>query len=134
VLERATVQKFGRITVDSYPEQFTLDPTTATRARLDELNTIESLWHVPVIIGEMGYSNHIAVDDIIQQNVLHAEFAALQSLPYLSGVNYWVGPGSQTAGGYTYIIAKTNGTWALRPAAYGLATCYSMLIKRHSTK
>ncbi len=134
VLERATVQKFGRITVDSYPEQFTLNPTTATRARLDELNTIENLWHVPVIIGEMGYSNRIAVDDAIQQDVLHAEFAALQSLPYLSGVNYWVGPGSQTAGGYTYIITKTNGIWSLRPAAYGLATCYSMLIKRHRTE
>jgi hypothetical protein len=122
VLEQETVDQLGVITVDSYPEQDTMIPAVAARARVAELNTIESLWHVPIVIGEMGYSNQVPVDDTVQQAVLKEEFAQLQSLPYLIGMNYWVGPGSATAGGYTYILTQKDADWALRPAAYDLAT------------
>ncbi len=124
VLERATVEKFGAITVDSYPDKDTLNPAVAAQVRIAELNQIETLWHVPIVIGEMGYSNDIPVDDATQQAVLRAEFAQLQSLPYLKGVNYWVGAGSNAAGGYTYILTRKNGAWVLRPAAYNLAAFY----------
>ncbi len=121
ILEKATVEKFGSITVDSYPDQDTVIPAVAAWARVTELNTIEALWHVPIVIGEMGYSNQIPVDDTVQQVVLKEEFSQLQSLPYLVGVNYWVGAGSHTAGGYTYLLTKKGNSWILRPAAYGLA-------------
>jgi hypothetical protein len=130
VLERATVEKFGTITIDSYPDQDTLDPDVAVRARVDELKRIEALWHVPIVIGELGYSNSIPVDDVTQRAVLRAEFSQLQSLPYLKGVNYWVGVGSSTAGGYTYIITEKNNTWVLRPAAHDLAAFYRIMLTR----
>ena len=120
VLEQATVNKFGYITVDSYPDQFTTDPTIAANARLGELQTIENIWHLPIVIGEMGYSNTVNVDNVTQQAVLKAEFAALTPLPYLAGINYWVGAGTDTSGGYTHIFVKSNGVWMLRPAAHEL--------------
>lgn len=130
VLEKATVEKFQRITVDSYPEMSTTDPATSARARVEELQTIENIWHVPVVIGEMGYSNSIGVDDQTQHQVLKAELAAISALPYISGVNYWVGAGSNTAGGYTYIIAKNGGKWSLRPAASDLSAFYEAKLAR----
>jgi hypothetical protein len=124
VLEQATVEKFQRITVDSYPDTSTTDPATAAQARVAELQMIENTWHVPIVIGEMGYSNHIAVDDQTQHLVLKAELAAISALPYISGVNYWVGAGSNTAGGYTYILVKNDGSWSMRPAAFDLSAFY----------
>ncbi|GCE31709.1 hypothetical protein KDA_71930 [Dictyobacter alpinus] len=124
VLERATIDKFGRITIDSYPELNTFQPEQATKARIDEIKNIYNLWHVPIILGEMGYSNQTNVDDATQQAVLKDEFAALQGLSYLDGVNYWVGPGSTTTGGYTYIIKKEQGHWSYRPAANDIAAFY----------
>lgn len=124
VLEQATVNKLGAITIDSYPEESTLDPTTAANRRVDELNTIENLWHVPIIIGEMGYSNEMDVDDVTQQHVIKAELQAIEPLPYVIGLNYWVGAGTNTSGGYTHIFAKSGQQWSLRPAAYELAAFY----------
>jgi hypothetical protein len=124
VLEQATVNKFQYLTVDSYPEGSTTNPTTATNARISELKAIENLWHLPIVIGEMGYSNEVPVSDTVQQNVLSAEFNALAGLPYVAGLNYWVGPGSNTAGGYTYIFREVNGAWLARPAAYSLAAFF----------
>ncbi len=122
-LEAATVARMGRVTVDSYPEGTATDPQTATRARIDELNTIRQAWGVPVVIGEMGYSNKVAVDDATQEVVLKAEFNALSSLPYLAGANYWVGAGTDNSGGYTHIFAGSTGNWTPRPAAlYALRT------------
>ena len=64
------------------------------------------------------------VDDATQLKVLQAEFSAIAVLPYVQGMNYWVGPGSTTAGGYTYIIVNISGAWVLRPAAYALTNFY----------
>jgi hypothetical protein len=124
ILEQATVNKFQYLTVDSYPEGTTTDPTTAANARVNEIKTIENLWHLPIIVGEMGYSNDVPVSDQVQQNVLTAELKALAGLSYIAGVNYWVGPGSNAAGGYTYILAKVNGVWVPRPAAYSMAAFF----------
>lgn len=125
-LEAATVSRMGRVTVDSYPEGTTTDPQTATQARIDELNTIEQAWGVPVVIGEMGYSNKVVVDDATQEAVLKAEFGALASLPYLAGANYWVGAGTDNSGGYTHIFAGSTGNWTPRPAAAALAALYQL--------
>ena len=129
LLEQATVSKFGYVTVDSYPERDTTDPATAADARLSELRTIENIWHLPIVIGELGYSNRVNVDDTTQQAVLKAELAALAPLPYLIGVNYWVGAGSDTSGGYTHIFIKTHGVWLLRPAAHALAAFYESRLR-----
>jgi hypothetical protein len=126
-LEPATVQKFGYITVDSYPEQDsqTTDPAQATKLRIDELNAIYNVRHVPIVLGEMGYSNNLNLDDATQETVLKAEFAGIAQLSYVAGLNYWVGPGSTTAGGYTYIIKQdANGTWVTRAAANDLSTYF----------
>lgn len=129
-LEQQTVDKLGYITVDSYPEKDTTDPSFASSARVNELATIENLWHVPIVIGEMGYSNRMDVDDATQQAVLKAEFAAMARLPYVAGVNYWVGAGSSHAGGYTYIIQKTNGLWYPRLAASDLSEFYKTKLEQ----
>jgi len=123
-LESATVARMGRVTVDSYPEGTTTDPATATSARVSQLAAIAQLWHVPVVIGEMGYSNKVVVDDATQDAVLKAEFAALSALPYLGGVNYWVGAGTDNSGGYTHLFSGSTGAWTLRPAAADLAAFY----------
>jgi hypothetical protein len=125
LLESATVKKFGHITIDSYPEQSLQDAGSVVTARIVELNEIENLWHMPIILGEMGYSNALPVDDATQQRVLNAEFNAIVHLNYIIGLNYWVGAGSNTAGGYTYIFKYSSGNWIARPAAWELATFFS---------
>lgn len=125
VLEINTISKFGYITVDSYPERSTTDPTSAAQARVQELDAIERKWLLPIVIGETGYSNAVPVSDTQQQRVLKAELTAFSPLHYLVGMNYWVGPGSDDAGGYTYIIKKTQNGWSLRPAAHELSDFYT---------
>jgi hypothetical protein len=124
VFEETTAKKLGYITIDSYPERSTTDPDTAANVRVNELKAIENLWHLPIIIGEMGYSNEMDVDDITQQNVLRSEFQAISALSYVSGVNYWVGAGTNTSGGYTHIFSKSGEQWSLRPAAYELSAFF----------
>lgn len=123
-LEAATVSRMGRVTVDSYPEGTTTDPATAAGARVGELNTIEGLWGVPVVIGELGYSNRMPVDDQTQASVLSAELAALAPLTYLQGLNYWVGAGTDASGGYTHLFAGSTGAWSLRPAASAVSSFF----------
>jgi hypothetical protein len=132
VLERATASRFGFITVDSYPDQDTTDPATAAVARVSELSTIEHIWHLPIVIGEMGYSNEINVDDATQRAVLSAEFDAIARLPYIAGANYWVGPGTQWSGGYTHIFVQSGSTWSLRPAAYVLSRFFKAKVYGHA--
>ena len=126
-LEPQTVARMGRVTVDSYPEGTTTDPATAAAARASELDRIEAVWGVPVVIGEMGYSVKVPVDDATQEAVLRAEFAALRARPYLSGINYWVGAGTDQSGGYTRLFAGSHGHWSVRPAAADLAAFYGAM-------
>jgi hypothetical protein len=128
VLEAATVAKMGNVTIDTYPDADTTDPTTAANLRLNELKTVYSLWHVPIIYGEMGYSNDIQVDDATQEAVLKAEFDAISTIPYLQGLNYWVGAGGAGFGGYTNIFSGSRGNWSLRPAANDLAAFFKVKV------
>ena len=124
-LEAATVARMGRVTVDSYPEGTTTDPAMAAQARVTELNAIQAAWHVPIVIGEIGYSDKVPVDDLTQQSVLAAELNALATLPYLTGINYWVGAGTDNSGGYTHLFSGGTGSWSWRPAAATLAGFYA---------
>lgn len=126
-LEPATVSMLGRLTADSYPEGSTSDPATATALRLAELRAMEAAWPVPIILGEMGYSTAALVSDSVQEPVLKAEFAALAAVPYLTGLNYWVGAGYQAPDRYngTVLFTGTTGAWTLRPAAYDLASFFA---------
>ena len=126
-LETATAARLGRVTIDSYPEGRTTNPQVAREARLAELAAVENAFHLPIVIGEMGYSNEVNVDDHTQQAVLQAELDAIGSLPYIIGVNYWVGAGTSRSGGYTHIFAGQPGAWSLRPAAYPLAAFFASL-------
>jgi len=124
-LEPATVGLLGRVTIDSYPEGSTTDPTTAARAQVDAISSVETMWHVPVVLGEMGYSTAALVDDQTQEAVLRAEFTALRQLPYLAGINYWVGAGDAQYDG-TRLITGSRDAWTLRPAARDLAALYAV--------
>ena len=126
ILEQATVNRNHRVTIDTYPEGTSTDPTTCANARLAEIQTVTNKWPgIPVCIGEMGYSNGVAVSDSVQNSVLQAELTAMEGLDCIGGVNYWVGPGSDTAGGHTFIMKKTNGVWSDRPAAATLSSYYA---------
>ena len=126
MLYQSTVQQLGNlVTVDGYPDQYTIDPVTAANAWLEQLMRIHDAHPTArILIGEMGYSNKINVNDATQQAVLKAELDAIAPLPYLAGVNYWVGPGTQWSGGYTHIFVKSGSTWSLRPAALELSKFY----------
>ncbi len=123
-LEPATVGLLGRVTIDSYPEGSTTDPAVAARAQVDAISSVETMWHVPVVLGEMGYSTAALVNDQTQEAVLRAEFTALRQLPYLEGINYWVGAGNAQYDG-TRLITGSRDAWTLRPAARDLAALYA---------
>ncbi len=125
-LYNSTISQFGVMTVDSYPDQNTTDPTTAANDWLSVLSTIENTHPgIPIIIAEMGYSNAINVSDTTQEQVLKAELNAFESLSYIEGLNYWVGAGTANSGGYTHIFTGSTGNWSLRPAATDLANYYA---------
>ncbi len=133
-LYRSTVEAMGnRITIDAYPDQGTTDPTTAANAWINALNGWHQTWaakgiDVKVLVGEWGYSNTINVSDSQQQTVIHAEVTqALPTIPFLVGTNYWVGPGSSSSGGYTYIFRQESGVWKLRPAASDISAFYAAM-------
>jgi hypothetical protein len=122
----ATVAALGYVTSDSYPEASSTDPAVCAAARLTELQQIAAARPgVPIIIGELGYSNAVNVDDTTQNNVLAAELAAIATVPAVVGVNYWVAQGTSTSGGYTHLFAGNRGAWTLRPAASTLANFYA---------
>ena len=86
---------------------------------------------VRVLVGEWGYSNAINVSDSQQQTVIHAEVSqALPTVPFLLGTNYWVGPGSSSSGGYTYIFRQESGVWKPRPAASDISAFYAAMNAR----
>jgi hypothetical protein len=129
ILYQSTVQHMGNlVTVDAYPDEDTTDPATAANAWVRQLMRIHvARPNARILIGEMGYSNAINVDDTTQEHVLQEELHALSSIPYLAGINYWVGAGTAASGGYTHIFTGDTGHWSFRPAAYALASFYSKM-------
>lgn len=127
VLYPGTVQRMGNlVTVDAYPDANTTDPASAANAWLQQLMKIHAAHPTArILIGEMGYSNNLPVNDTTQEAILKAELNALSSVPYLVGINYWVGAGTNNSGGYTHIFTGNTGNWSLRPAAYDLAAFYN---------
>ncbi len=132
ILYPSTVAHLGAVTVDSYPDGPFVDPARAARARIAELGVIERIRRVPIVLGEIGYSARMLVDDSTQRSVLAAEFAALGRLSYLGGVNYWVGAGSAQYDG-TRLFTGTRGAWSLRPAGHVLAVFFAHERQPHAT-
>jgi hypothetical protein len=126
VLYPATIAWLGLVTVDSYPDSGIVDPAIAAADRINELKEIESIRRVPIIIGEMGFSTGRSrnVDGATQRAVLKAEFDALARLPYLRGVNYWVGAGSSQID-FSRLFDRVHGAWTLRPAAGVVKSFYA---------
>jgi hypothetical protein len=123
----STVEQMGNvITIDAYPDADTTDPHVAAAAWTQLLTTIQEVRPpVRLLIGELGYSNTLRVDDRTQQRVLRATLTALSSNPRLVGLNYWVGAGTDSSGGYTHIFTGTAGAWAPRPAAFVLSAFFA---------
>jgi len=121
-----TVKQLGVVAVDTYPDNTTTDPTTAAKARTDELAVIESVRQVPIVNAELGYNTASTsiVDDSTQNTVLKAELQAISQLNYVVGMNYWVGAGSSKIDG-TRLFNGSSGHWILRPAAYTVAAYYA---------
>lgn len=130
ILYPSTVERMGNlITVDAYPDEKTTDPAVAANAWMRQLMRIHTARPAArIFIGEMGYSNKLPVDDQTQAAVLKEELDALSSVSYLAGINYWVGAGSASSGGYTYIFTGSAGHWSPRPAAYVLAAFYRRVV------
>ena len=131
----STVQAMGNmITVDTYPDQNTTDPTTAANSWVGSLNAWHQSWlnkgiNVKILVGEWGYSNAINVDDATQEAVIKAETQqAFPSISFLLGTNYWVGPGVAGDGGYTQIFyLDASGRWQFRPAANDVSTFFATM-------
>jgi hypothetical protein len=121
----ATVASLGNICYDSYPEGSSTSPSVCAAARLTELQQVVAARPgVPVILGEVGYSNAVNVTDQQQNDVLVAELAAFATVPAVVGMNYWVAQGTASSGGFTHLFSGTRGSWGLRPAATTLANFY----------
>lgn len=121
----ATVRTLGYVAMDSYPEASSTSPSVCAAARLAELQTVANARPgVNIVIGELGYSNSVTVDDATQQSVLAAEFAAIATIPAIVGMNYWAAQGTETSGGHTHLFAGVRGAWSYRPAALTLRDFY----------
>ena len=121
----STIEHMGRVTIDSYPDQYDTSSSDAVRDRLAELRKVESARPgVPIMIGEFGYSNKINVDDATQRAVVAAELDAIRPDRCIQGLNYWVGAGTQSSGGYTHLFAGSTGRWTPRPAAADLSSFF----------
>ncbi|MGH2389347.1 MAG: hypothetical protein ACRDIE_14175, partial [Chloroflexota bacterium] len=119
-LEPATAKRMGVIAIDDYVDSGTTDPAAAVRMRLEHLAAIEHRWHLPIILGEMGYPTPSPTSDATQAAVLQAEFRALETVPYLAGVNYWAAVQASSS-----ILSGLNGDWTLRPGGLALASFFN---------
>lgn len=120
-LDSTTVSKMGKVCYDSYPAKYKYDVPKNVAAVLHDIwYTHEVKWNVPIIISEWGYPNLYATTDEEQRATIRQVLYELSELDYFAGFNYWVGAGSDTAGGYTYILEGGSGNWTKRPAAYVL--------------
>jgi hypothetical protein len=134
-LSEATVKAMGNlVTIDAYPERKTIDPGAAAKKWLLNLQHWYEVWKargltVTVLVGEWGYSNKINVGDATQAAVIQAEIDAFQTVPYLLGTNYWVGPGWEGDGGYTQIFTHASGSWKFRPAAPEVSNFYAAMTR-----
>jgi hypothetical protein len=133
ILTPGLVRAMGNlITVDAYPDQSTTDPRLAAGAWQRALAGWHRAWgvrglNVSILVGEWGYSLRADVDDATQLAVIQAEVSQVfTSVPYLVGMNYWVGPGAVGDGGYTQILEQ-GGTdaWRFRPAAAVVSGFYA---------
>lgn len=121
LLYPSTTTFMGKVTTDSYlGEDPTIAPADSAAAEKAEPDAIYAAQKVPVILGEYGYSTRGNVSDTRQEHVLQAMFAMFQTLPYLQGVNYWVGFGGGTA-----IFNGNPGSLSFRPAAYDLSNFFA---------
>jgi hypothetical protein len=132
-LSSATVKAMGNlVTVDAYPERRTTSPTAAASKWMTVLHNWYEVWKargltVTILVGEWGYSNKINVGDATQAAVIQAEVEAFPTVPYLLGMNYWVGPGWEGDGGYTQIFTHASGSWKFRPAAPKVSSFYAAM-------
>ncbi len=117
----STVAYLGHITIDGYPDADTTDPQQAASIWVNNLTQMYNIRKTPILIGEMGYSNNINVDDTTQQRVIAAEMQAIGQLSFVEGINYWVGMGSSGTPSLTQVFVGTHGAWRWRPAAHTLA-------------
>lgn len=133
----ATVARMGRITIDEYVGQETdIAPPAALAALQKEVEAIENVRHVPLVLGEFGYSTKGLVSDSQQQVVLRPEFDWLRTRPYLQGMNYWHGAGYPAPDTYNgaKLFTGTRGAWTLRPAARDLDRLYAALNARSTRR
>ncbi len=127
LLSKPTVASLGFLTLDLYPEGTTSSPSTASQRLVQAIAAVHAHWEVPILIGEHGYSRDRQLSDTVQAAVLRAEIAALEQIPYLKGLNYWVDAGGPGYGGYTNLYRLVRGKWTARQAASVLATAYQAM-------
>ncbi len=133
VLYNSTVQQLGYVTIDAYPGQDTsLTPEQSLLAFQQEVMGVYNARNMPIVLGEFGYSIDAPTTNTQQLNVLQKWFDWIETLPWISGINYWVGPGYSNPGSSTTdcIFEGTTGDWRLRPAGEALKNMYGNIQNR----
>lgn len=124
-------QAGGIVTLDGYIDD--TNPTTNASTWTNTLNNAYNYWKAQVpgvkfLMGEWGYNNGQDVSDQNQVDVITADTQAFKNLPYVIGMNYWVGPGGAGWGGYTYLMRRDqNLVWTARPALTTLSNFYQSM-------
>jgi hypothetical protein len=87
--------------------------------------------NVPIFVGETGYNVTSDVSDTQRGAVISAViseiFADTRFSARIGGLNYWVGPGDDGAGGHTFIFTGGRGNWSLLPSGTVLAGVFAAL-------
>jgi len=124
----STVAAIGRVTVDMYVgQETTITPTLALQDFQGQVIAIEQARHVPLVLGEFGYSLQGLVSDARQEAILKPQFDWMRTQPYIQGANYWHGAGypSPDRINGARIFTGTIGAWRPRPAALDLASFFA---------
>lgn len=93
------VSKLGLITVDHFVGQNKTigdfsDSNTTVKMTLDDLDSFNKKWNVPILLGEWGYQIFQPVSEDLQDSVINDFLGELTKRKYLVGINYWVHMGN----------------------------------------
>jgi hypothetical protein len=118
-----TVAAMGVVVIDHYIGQSsTQTPQQTAAAYKQSVDQIYSIRKLPILFGEVGYSTEYVPDDTTQQNTITSMLSTFDTMPYVLGMNYWVG--ADNIGDGTRIFTGSRGNWSLRPAGVTVGNYY----------
>ncbi len=129
-LHPEAVARMGCITTDSYTGQASADPTVVAQSLIDELYAIRAARdevpataHLPIVLGERGYSTTIRPSDEEQRAVIVEVNRRLAAIPFVQGDNYWVAFGEDDTEN-SRLLGGSRGQYTPRPAFAAIRSYY----------